>query len=172
MKRYMAWNSELFLVAVILLGFVLYVAVKDKIFVEGRATEGFEHPARAPIEIMAASYSPPKTVTSSGPNAPAQEAPRGEVVLHADPAPSDPMAEEEESSTAAPKMTYPERSFRPAPPNNQVLLSQESGIAGPSGQNSPQNYQKFGIDMVQNSGAFYNGVYANDTGSDTNFSAF
>jgi hypothetical protein len=52
------------------------------------------------------------------------------------------------------------------------MLSQESGIAGPSGQNSPQNYQKFGIDMVQNSGAFYNGVYANDTGSDTNFSAF
>lgn len=163
----MAWNSGLFLIAVLVLGFVLYMAVKDKIF-----AEGFEHPARAPIEIMAASYSPPKIVASSGPSAPAQEAPPGEVVVHADPAPSDPMAEEEEASNAAPTMTYPERSFRPAPPNNQVLLSQESGIAGPSGQNSPQNYQKFGIDLVQNSGTFYNGVYANDTGSDSNFSAF
>lgn len=166
----MKMNSGLLIVAALIVGFALYMAVKDKIF--KNAEEGFEYPARAPIQIMAASYSPPKTVQSSGPNAPTQEAPRGEVVVHADPAPSDPLAEDEEASNAAPKMTYPERSFRPAPPNDQVGLARESGVAGPSGQNSPQAYQKFGIDAVQNSGEFYNGIYANDTFSDTNFSAF
>jgi hypothetical protein len=69
-------------------------------------------------------------------------------------------------------MTYPERSFRPAVSNDQVGLAYESGIAGSKNQYSPQNVQKFGLDMVQNSGEFYNGIYANDTTTDTNFSAF
>jgi hypothetical protein len=166
----MAVNSGLVMVGFLGIAFVVYMVVKDKIFVMGE--EGFEHPARAPIQVMTASYSPPKQVVSSGPSAPSQEAPRGEVVVHGDPAPRDPLAEDESSSTAAPKMTYPERSFRPAPPNDQVQLAREAGIAGPSGQNSPQAYQKFGTDAVQNSGEFYNGVYANDTFSDSNFSAF
>lgn len=163
-------NGILFIIGVIILGFLLYVPLKDKLFA---SNEGFyEHPARGPLEIMPASYSPPKTVVSSGPNPPAQEAPQGEVVIHGDPAPHDPMAEEEEQSMAKPKMTYPERSFRPAPPNDQVELAYESGVAGPSAQNSPQAYQKFGLDMVQNSGEFYNGIYANDTYNDTNYSTF
>ena len=92
--------------------------------------------------------------------------------MHAGPAPRDPLAEDEEESNAAPKMTYPERSFRPAPPNDQVGLAEESGIAGPTNQHTPQNVQQFGLDMIQNQGEFYNGIYANDTTSDTNFSAF
>jgi len=160
--------SGIIMVGLLGIVFVVYMVMKDKIFVD----EGFEYPARAPIQVMTASYSPPKQVVSSGPSAPTQEAPKGEVVIHGDPAPRDPLAEEESSSTAAPKMTYPERSFRPAPPNDQVGLAREAGIAGPSGQNSPQAYQKFGTDAVQNSGEFYNGVYANDTFSDTNFSSF
>jgi hypothetical protein len=163
-------NGILFIVGVIILGFLLYVPLKDKLF---GSNEGFyEHPGRAPVEIIPASYSPPKTVASSGPNPPAQEAPQGEVVVHGDPAPRDPMAEEEEASMASPKITYPERAFRPAPPNDQVGLAYESGVAGPSAQNSPQAYQKFGLDMVQNSGEFYDGIYANDTTSDVNYSTF
>ena len=162
-------NGILFIVGIILLGFILYVPLRDKLY---GSHEGFEHPGRAPVEILPASYSPPKTVTPSGPSAPAQEAPRDEVVIHAEPSPHDPMAEEEEGSMAPPKITYPERSFRPAPANDQVGLAYESGIAGPSGQTSPQAYQKFGLDMVQNSGEFYNGIYANDTMNDVNFSTF
>jgi hypothetical protein len=166
----MDYKPFAFLISTIIVGFALYMLVRDKIY--GPSIENFEHPARAPVEVMSTSYSPPKTVTPSGPGAPAQEAPRGEVVMHAGPAPRDPLAEDEEESNAAPKMTYPERSFRPAVANDQVGMAYESGIAGSTGQNSPQNIQKFGLDMIQNSGEFYNGIYANDTANDTNFSAF
>jgi hypothetical protein len=94
------------------------------------------------------------------------------VVFHGEEAPRDPIAEEEEAASAAPKMTYPERSFRPAPKNDQLDLAYESGVAGQPRQTSPQGAQKFGLEMVQNSGEFYGGVYANDTMSDTNFSTF
>ena len=92
--------------------------------------------------------------------------------MHAGPAPRDPLAEDEEESNAAPKMTYPERSFRPAPPNDQVGLAYESGVAGPSDQSTAANIRTFGLDTVQNSGEFYNGIYANDTLDDKSFSAF
>jgi len=166
----MDYKPFAFLISTIILGFALYMMVRDKIY--GPSVENFEHPARAPLEVMASSYSPPKTVAPSGPAAPAQAAPKGEIVMHAGPAPRDPLAEDEEESNAAPKMTYPERSFRPAVANDQVGLAYEAGIAGPTNQNSPQNVQQFGLDMIQNQGEFYNGIYANDTASDTNFSAF
>jgi hypothetical protein len=166
----MDYSSYAFIIGALILAFALYMLVRDKIY--GTTVENFEHPGRGPVEVMTSSYSPPKTVASSGPNPPSQEAPPGEVVMHAGPAPRDPLAEDEEESNAAPKMTYPERSFRPAVANDQVGLAYEAGIAGPTAQNSPQNLQKFGLDTVQNSGEFYNGVYANDTTSDMNFSAF
>jgi hypothetical protein len=166
----MDYKPFAFLISAIILGFAAYMLVRDTLY--GPSIENFEHPARAPVEVMTASYSPRKAVAPSGPNAPAQAAPQGEIVMHAGPAPRDPLAEDEEESNAAPKMTYPERSFRPAVSNDQVGLAYESGIAGSTNQNSPQNVQKFGLDMVQNSGEFYNGIYANDTTTDTNFSAF
>jgi hypothetical protein len=163
-------GSGMFLVVAIVVAFVLYFAIRDKLFPD--LTENFEHPGRAPLEILTSSYSPPKTVAPSGPNPPAQAPPPGEVVLHAAPAPRDPYAEEEEAAGAEPRITYPERSFRPAPPNDQVGLAMEAGIAGTPNQTSPQNYQKFGIELVQNSGEFYNGIYANDTENNVNYSAF
>ena len=167
----MDYTPFAFLISTVILGFALYyLFLRDKIY--GSTIENFEHPARAPFEVLPTSYSPPKSVSPSGPASPVQMAPQGEVVMHAGPAPRDPLAENEEESTAAPKMTYPERSFRPAPQNDQVGLAEESGIAGPTASNSSQNVQQFGLDMIQNQGEFYNGIYANDTTSDTNFSAF
>jgi hypothetical protein len=93
-------QSAIIISVVLFLGFLVYMAIKDKIF----GSEGFEHPASAPLEILPTSYSPPKIVASSGPNPPAQESPRGEVVVHAGPSPRDPLAEEEEASTAEPKI--------------------------------------------------------------------
>jgi len=162
-------KNLMLVVGIILVGFVLYIPLRDRLY---GVSESFEQPARGALEMATESYSPPKIVASSGPGAPAQAAPRGEVVFHGEEAPRDPLAEEEEASSAAPKMTYPERSFRPAPKNDQLDLAYESGVAGQPRQTSPQGAQKFGLEMVQNSGEFYGGVYANDTMSDTNFSTF
>lgn len=156
-------------IGIILVGFVLYIPLRDRLY---GVSESFEQPARGAVEMMAESYSPPKAVAPSGPNAPAQAAPRGEVVIHGEEAPRDPIAEDESAASAAPTMTYPERSFRPPPKNDQTNIAYESGVAGQPRQTSPQASQKFGLEMVQNSGEFYGGVYANDTMSDTNFSTF
>ena len=166
----MDYKPFAFIISAIIVGFALYLLVRDKIY--GTTVENFEHPGRAPLEVARTPYSPPKTVMPSGPSPPSQAAPTGEVVMHAGPAPRDPLAEDEEESNAAPKMTYPERSFRPAPPNDQVGLAYESGVAGPSDQSTAANIRTFGLDTVQNSGEFYNGIYANDTYSDTNYSTF
>jgi hypothetical protein len=169
-KRMFPAGSSAFLVVALAVAFLLYFAIRDKLFPS--LTENFEHPGRAPLEILPTSYSPPKTVAPSGPNPPAQAAPEGEVVLHADPAAHDPYAEHEEAPNAEPRITYPERSFRPAVPNDQVGLAVEAGIAGKTQRNNADNSQKFGVEMIQNSGQFYDGVSANDVESNVNFSAF
>jgi len=165
-------SSFLFMGAALLLGFLIYMAVKDKIFGPEPFVGRSEQPGKAALEILPTSYSPPKTVMASGPNAPAQEAPRNEEVIHASPGPRDPLANDEEDSDAAPKMTYPERHYRPGVANDQDGLAYEAGIAGPTAQTSATNSQKFGLDMIQNGGELYNGIFANDTTENHNFSAF
>jgi len=162
-------GSFMFMGAAVILGFLVYMAIKDKVF---GTDESFEQPGKAPLEILPTSYSPPKTVTSSGPNPPAQEAPRGEVVFHAAPAPRDPLANDEEDSDAKPTVTHPERHYRPAPENNQTELAYEAGIAGPTAKQTASNSQSFGLDMIQNGGELYNGIYANDITENHNFSSF
>ena len=163
-------GSAAFLTVALVVAFLLYFAIRDKLFPD--LTENFEHPGRAPLEILPASYSPPKTVAPSGPNSPSQAAPVGEVVLHADPAAHDPYAQQEEAPNAEPQITYPERSFRPAVPNDQVGLAVEAGIASRSQQADATNPQRFGVEMVQNSGEFYGSVFANDVDENVNYSAF
>ncbi len=163
-------GSAAFLTVALVVAFMLYFAIRDKLFPD--LTENFEHPGRAPLEILPASYSPPKTVAPSGPNSPAQAAPVGEVVLHADPAAHDPYAQQEEAPNAEPQITYPERSFRPAVPNDQVGLAVEAGIASRNQQADATNPQRYGVEMVQNSGEFYGSVFANDVDENVNYSAF
>jgi hypothetical protein len=164
-------NNYLSIIGVLLLAFVLYMALKPIVF-GSDSSEGFEYPGRAPLEIRQASMEKPRTVMPSGPNPPSQAAPEGEVVIHGDAAPTDPFAEQTEASDAPETIRNVERSFRPAPDNNIVGLATSAGIAGETAQSSPQAYQKFGSDFVQNSGEFMTGIYANDTMSDANYSAF
>jgi hypothetical protein len=162
----------------ILLSAILYLVVRDRIFGGKTVTfaENFHEmnhqPGEAALEIRQSPVAPPRTVMPSGPSPPSQSAPGGEMVVYGDPHAKDPYADNMEASDAPETMRYPERSFRPAPANDQTQLAMEAGIAGVADQTSPQAYQKFGTEGIQNSGEFMNGVYANDVGSDTSFSAF
>lgn len=165
-------SSVFFIVGVILLGFVLYMIVKDKIF---GASENFEinnHPGQAALEIRQAPVAPPRTIVSSGPNPPSQTPPDNEEVIYGEPAARDPYADRMEAADAPENMRYPERAYRPAPDNTITSIAPQAGIAGPDHQTSPQAYQGFNPEFVQNSGEFMNGVYANDTTDNPNFSAF
>jgi hypothetical protein len=164
-------SSIAFFIGLILIGFIVYLTIKDWVF--GKIEEGYEmnnQPAEGPLEIRQSPLAPPRTITSSGPSPPSQEAPEGEVVIYGDPHARDPYADKHEASDAPENLRYPERAFRPSVPNDQVVIADEAGIAGGPGQHSPQNYQSFNTEFVQNSGAFMGGVYANDTTSPTNFS--
>lgn len=169
-------NSSLFMFfGIIILAGILYIIVRDRIFSTAH-TEYFhemnKQPSEATLEIRQSPVAPPRTITSSGPSPPAQSAPNGEIVVYGEPHPVDPYADHKEASDAPETMRYPERSFRPAPANDQTGIAVEAGIAGVPGQTSPQSYQKFGTEDIQNSGEFMNGVFANDLTSDVNFSAF
>lgn len=167
-------RSSIFVIGVILFGFIVYMAIKDKIF--GNDLETFEmnnQPGMAALEIRQSAVAPPRTIVSSGPNPPSQAPPDDEIVVFGEPAARDPYADKQEASDAPENMRYPERSFRPAPDNDITSIANQSGIAGYPGQNSPQNSQQYQTEFVQNSGQFMEGgVYANDTTSPTNFSAF
>ena len=172
-KRMTASSSIAFVIGIILVGFILYIVLRDWIF--GKTLDGYENnyrPADGPLEIRQAPLEPPRTITPSGPSPPAQAAPPSEAVVYGEPSAIDHYADHMEASDAPENMRYPERSFRPTPPNNQTGLAAEAGIAGGPGQTSPQAYQQFSTDFVQNSGEFMGGVYANDSDSPANFSAF
>lgn len=164
------YSSVVALIGLIVIGFIVYMAFRDRLFSEGY--EPNPHPAIAPLEVRTEPVAPPRTVAPSGPSAPSQAAPSDEVVVYGDPSARDPYADKQERANAPEKMRYPERSYRPAVENTDISLAGQAGIAGEPAQNSPQAYQKFQTEFIQNSGEFMNGVYANDTTSPTNFSAF
>lgn len=170
-------TNQLYLVLIILVGFAVYWFVKDSIFKNephSNKNESFEStsiPGRAPIEIRQAPIYPERTVSPSGPNPPNQAAPEDEVVVYADPTPQDPYNLPQESSDIPENLRYPERSFRPTVENNRTNIAVEGGIASNNIQVTSDNSQKFAVDMIQNGGEFMSGIYANDTFSDTNYSA-
>jgi hypothetical protein len=166
-------ESYRYILGFIVVGFLVYLLVKDKIFDnEYKTNETFETPAPASIEIRQAPIYPERVVASSGPNSPNQEPPGNEVVVYADPKPADPYSEPNQSSEIPEDLRYPERSFRAPPLNNQTQISVESGVSSHTMQVNSDNSQRFSTDFLQNGGEFMKGVFANDTFDDVNYSAF
>jgi hypothetical protein len=175
-------NSYIYILGMIVIGFVVYFFVKDSIFEPGtvtggsdsytKSTEKFEVPAPASIEVRQAPIYPSRVVMPSGPNPPSQEAPPGEIVVYGEPAPTDPYHEPQESSDIPENLRYPERSFRAPPLNNNTTIAVEAGIASNNMQVTSDNSQKMQPDFIQAGGEFMPGIFANDTFSDKSYSAF
>lgn len=158
-------------IGMLLLGFLLYFTVRDKIF-STSSEENFEHPAPSEIEIRQAPIYDPRTVSPSGPNPPSQAPENDEIIVHADPVAKDPYYEGHESSQIPENLRYPERSFRAPPDNDTTNVAIEGGIASNIQQTTSDNSQHFSTDFIQNGGEFMRGVFANDTISDTSYSSF
>jgi hypothetical protein len=168
-------NPYLSLTLLLLVGFAVYFLIRDRIFDTPHvsfAAEAFSIPAPASIEIRQAPLYPERTITSSGPNPPNQEAPNGEKVVYGDPAPKDPYYEKEDSSDIPEHLRHPERSFRPAPMNNNTTIAVQSGVASQNLQVNNDNSQQFQQELIQGGGEFMPGIFANDTFNDASFSAF
>ncbi len=165
-------TSIFFVIGAIVLSFILYTVVREYIFGKTEFFEINRQPGEAALEIRQLPVDGPRTVMPSGPNSPSQSPPNNEEVVYGEPHAVDPYADTQEASNASENMRYPERSFRPSVDNDQTVIAVEAGVAGSSDQTSPQAYQRFNTEGIQNSGVFMEGVYANDIGSDATFSAF
>jgi hypothetical protein len=169
-------NSYIYLFSLLIVGFIVYSFLKDKIFETSQDViqqqENFEVPAPASIEIRQAPLYPPRTIVASGPNPPSQKAPGQEIVLYGEPQPEDPYYEPQESSDVPERLRYPERSFRPPPPNDNTSIAVQGGIASNHIQVTSDNSQSFQPDFIQGGGEFMPGIFANDIVSDKSYSAF
>lgn len=151
-------------------GFLVYYLLRDKLFDNTDAPEQFDIPAPGPIEIRQAPIYPQRVVAPSGPNPPSQSG--EQVVVFADPQAKDPYHESQENSDIPERMRNPENSFRPAPAQDQHQVAVQSGVASNHIQTSSDNSQQFAQEFIQGGGEFMPGIFANDTFTDTNFSAF
>ena len=170
-------SSYLYLAGILLIGFIVYFFIRDKIFDDGDSVvlsppESFSVPAPTSIEIRQATPYPPQVIASSGPNAPSQAPPSGEVVVYSEPQATDPYHENQESSDIPENLRHPERSFRPPPLNDHTSLAVQSGVASHTTQVSGDNSQKFQTEIIQGGGEFMPGIFANDTFHDNSFSSF
>jgi hypothetical protein len=172
-------KSYIYLFGLLVIGFVVYFFLKDYIFDKTLSYENadvqketFEVPAPASIEIRQAPLYPPRTVAPSGPNPPNQAAPTNEIVMYGEPEPKDPYYENQESSDVPERLRYPERSFRPAPMNDNTTIAVQAGIASNNLQVTSDNSQGFQPDFIQGGGEFMPGIFANDIVSDKSYSAF
>lgn len=172
-------NSYLTLFGILIIGYIGYFFLRDHLFDRIEAFHTLDSfplatPAPVPtsIEIRQAPLYPPRTVSSSGPNTPSQEAPTDEVVVYGDPIPTDPYHVAQESSDHPETLRHPERAYRAPPLNQSSGLAVSSGVAGARSAPSLDHSQVYQNEMIQGGGEFMPGIFANDTLNDTTFSAF
>ena len=163
--------KALLLLGVIVIGFVLYLLVRESIFeIPIKSPERFDIPAPGPIEIRRVPSYPPRTTSPSGPQPPQQQS--NTTTVYGEPQAKDPYHETQENSDIPERMRNPENSFRPAPAQDHHNVAVESGIASGRVQSTSDNSQTFRQEFIEGGGEFMPGIFANDTFTDTSFSAF
>ena len=127
-------------------------------------------PASAPV-IREPPTRGEMTVSPGGPNPPNAAAPRMmKVERIPPPEASDPMAESLEDANAPETLRHPERSFSPGVVPEQSQLAADAGLAG-AVASSPQAFQQFSPEYVQNGGVLFGNVSAIES-ENPNYSAF
>jgi hypothetical protein len=170
-------TPAIYLVVIMVVGFVAYWFLRDRLFGGEVVTDAFQAlsfastPAPASIEIRQAPLYPERTVSPSGPNSPNQ-APQEEIIHYAPPQATDPYSHPQESSEHPENLRHPERSFRPPPLNDNTSIAQSSGIASTTQQVTTSGAQGFSTEIIQGGGEFMPGIFANDTFDDRSFSSF
>jgi len=165
-------NSYLFPFLIILVGFAIYLMIRDHIFDSSSDSyqEPFE-PAPTSIEVRHSPLYPERTVASSGPHSPNQASPH-ESVSYPEPIAKDPYSVSQESSDHPEELRHPERAYRAPPLNHSTHTATSSGIASPILQTSNDASQHHTPEFIQGGGEFMPGIFANDTFSDHSYSSF
>jgi len=147
--------------------FMIYSAVKVI------PKETFEVPAPAAIVKIAEPIVPPRDVSPSGPSPPnahvSNDVAKENDVYNV--IPNDPQDEAYGSQDIKDNLRYPERLFGPGVVNSGNKIGLDSEVSSKKIRSTPQPIQAFASEFVQN-GALLDGVAADDTHSDPNYSSF
>ena len=85
--------------------------------------------------------------------------------------PYDPQEQTYESADHPDRLRRPERSYGPGLEQDDTMRAVESGIASNSHEKTMNAYQTFGPEFAQNGGSFMDGVMANDTALNDEYSS-
>ena len=166
LKAQMSFRIGLLFLLLIVLAAALWFMPRDGF------TGNLNTSAPAPMIQPPPQIYPAREIVSAGPSSPVQMAPREEVRVVQPEVPNDPYEPNEESAAMPERLRHPERMFKPAPSNVSSDISEASGIASESVNQAAQALQRFAPEMAQNGGEFMQGIFANDTTEQTNFSSF
>lgn len=137
-----------------------------------RSTVAF--PAPAAITTTSLPVMVPRDVSPSGPSPPnarvSNEEAKKKDVYQA--IPSDPQDESYGSQDIKDNLRYPERMFGPGVVNGGNKILQKADVASKQMLGSAQPIQTFSPEMIQNGGIADDGVAANDTQLNQNYSSF
>ena len=168
--------SSATVVIFVVVGFVVYSMFRDRLFDSfemepfrgAQDIQGGSVPGPAPVLIRQAPVYPEREMIPSGPSPPSHSPSSEEMVVYGPPQASDPYDANQESSAIPETLRHPERAYRPAPSAHHTSIARDSGLAsevssGPGTRST---------EMIQNGGEIMEGVFANDTFEDTQFSSF
>jgi hypothetical protein len=129
-------------------------------------TPAYAPPIREPIPRGEMS------VSAGGPNPPNVAAPANmPATLGSAPEASDPYSETAEDADAPENLRHPERSFSPGIIPETGAIAVAGGIASAETASSPQAFQTFSPEFVQNGGSFFGTVSAFED-ENPNYTAF
>jgi hypothetical protein len=128
------------------------------------------HPASAP-SIREPPTQGSMVVAPGGPNPPNAAPPKVSGIQRIPPPEAnDPMSETVEDANAPENLRHPERSFSAGVIPEQTQIAADAGLTGPAVA-SAQAFQQFSPEYIQNGGAFFGTVSANEM-ENPNYSAF
>ena len=143
-----------------------------------RNPEGFkldiDIPGPAPEQEQPPPHLPGRVIAPGGPNSPAQQGDVDEPpALLPEPTPSDPFAEQHQSSAFGDENRAPEKLFGPAPLPTVTDIAVGSGIASHALSPFQPAVEQFNPETAQNGGEFMRGgIFAYDKDVPTNYSEF
>lgn len=136
--------------------------------------EGFDVNSQqyAPVLPVPRPTPPPnRVVASAGPGAPNQRPSRAPPVVMPEEAPFDPQEESYESADIPERLRHPERMFSPGLANEDTDAAVAAGTANYASHVTNNAAQVFGPEFAQNGGLFMDGIMANDTELNNEYSS-
>jgi hypothetical protein len=116
---------------------------------------------------------PPRIIVPGGPSTPNARVPTPPAEIEPPEVKAqDPYHNSNGSSFVQDNLRHPERMFSPGIKPVNTSIAVESGVMSNINQSAAQALQVFSPETAQNGGIFMNGVSANDTLQDSEYSAF